>query len=342
MEIYFADVGQGTSNVILIGNRSALVIDTGKRASDLRLLLHHLNVDTLSLLAISHLDSDHAGGAPAMLTQFRGKIGLVCYPNDHRVRETPFWKKLQKELNDGSIDRDQLIRMEYEKSPKTLWRSTALGAELKVFSPTFGENQEAMESEDTNAMSGVLVMKVGDHRVVFPGDSSTEQWREIRKRRGSPLDCEAIAVPHHAGIIWPRHWNATQRQAELQWLYTDGVRPGIAIISVGTSNSDGHPREEVVRTLRNLGVTVLCTQITNQCCADPETHRAGVLPIIIPGRSTLRATKTTAGNSKDVACAGTVVADITPKSFALRRLAKHQAAVDALPRTTMPAMPLCR
>ena len=43
MEVYFLDVGQGTSNVILVGARRAIVIDTGRRASDLRLLLNSLS-----------------------------------------------------------------------------------------------------------------------------------------------------------------------------------------------------------------------------------------------------------------------------------------------------------
>lgn len=341
MEVYFADVGQGTCNVILLGKRRAVVIDTGKRASDLRLLLNDLKVDTLEVLALSHLDSDHSGGAPAMLTEFRGRINRVCYPHDHRIFDTPFWKKLENELAANHISPDRLVRMEYETNPKTLWSSTSLKAELKIFSPTFGENQEAMKRKDTNATSGVLVLKVDNRRVVFPGDSSTAQWRKIREVRGAPLECEAIAVPHHGGVIWPHYWTTTRRDAELQWLYTQGVRPGIAIISVGTSNSDGHPREEVVKVLRQLNVPVLCTQITDQCCATPEALRPGVLPLVVRGRATAETVKTKSGNSKDVACAGTMVADITPSTFTLRRLSKHQEAVNDLPNSPT-KKPLCR
>lgn len=340
MEVYFADVGQGTCNVILLGRRRAIVIDTGRRAADLRLLLNDLAVDALTVLAISHLDADHAGGAPAMLTQFRGRIETVCYPNDHRLEETPFWKKLEEELGADHIHPDQLVRMEYEKTPKTLWKSASLKVELKIFSPTFGENQEAIRSQDANATSGVLVLKVCDRRIVFPGDSSTAQWRKIREVRGLPLDCEAIAVPHHAGIIWPNHWDAARREAELEWLYTDGVQPGVAIISVGTSNSDGHPREDVVKTLRKLEVPVLCTQITEQCHADPESLRPGVIPLVVRGRATAKTIRTSSGNCKDVACAGTVVAEITPAAFTVRRLTQHQSAVDVLPGGAK--KPLCR
>jgi competence protein ComEC len=341
MEVYFVDVGQGTSNVILIGKRRAIVIDTGRRASDLSMLLNHLAVDELSCVALSHLDADHAGGAPAILTEFRGRIGRICFPNDHRVLETTFWDKLQSEIKDRHLLPSQLIRMECEQTPRLVWRSNALKAELKLFSPTFGENQVALEEADSNATSGVLVLKVGEKRIVFPGDSKSAQWREIRNRRGSPLPCEVIAVPHHAGVIWPSHWDDLKLRAELKWLYMEAVRAKYAIISVGTSNIDRHPREDVVDVLRGLNVKVVCTQITGQCCTALEKLRPGLLPIVLPGRSRPVTTLTTSNNSRDLACAGTVVADITPSGVTIRRLGQHQKAVDAL-ATRPTGRPLCR
>jgi beta-lactamase superfamily II metal-dependent hydrolase len=164
-------------------------------------LLNHLQVAELPFIAISHLDVDHSGGAPEILTEFRGRIGKVCYPNDDRIRQTAFWACLQNELADGHLTVNQLVRLECEASPKLVWRAAALKAELKIFSPTFGENELAMEAEDANAVSGVLVLKVGDHRIVFPGDSSLEQWKAIRANRGAVIACGIISVPHHAGII---------------------------------------------------------------------------------------------------------------------------------------------
>jgi competence protein ComEC len=341
MEVYFLDVGQGTCNVILLGGRKAIVIDTGRRAAELRLLLNHLSVDTLACLAVSHLDADHAGGAPALLTEFRGRIDAICYPNDHRVMSTPLWKKIWSEVRGGHLTAQQLVRLEYEKTPKAVWRSPSRQAELKLFSPTFGENQLALGAKDSNAASGVLVLKVGDRRIVFPGDSSIGQWRAIREARGSALPCDAIAVPHHAGMIWPGHWDDAAVRAELRWLYTDAVRPSHAVISVGTSNGEGHPRREVIEELRKLGVVVACTQITKQCCKSLEKRRPGVIPLVLPGRSKPEKVSTASGNSKDVACAGTVVADVRAAAVTIRRLAQHQSAVaalDAQPRCS----PLCR
>jgi competence protein ComEC len=341
MEVYFVDVGQGTSNVILLGGRRAIVIDTGKRAADLTKLLHHFHVSELACLVLSHLDNDHAGCAPAMLTAFRGAVEKVCYPTDHRIHKTPFWEKLQDELDRGHLEAEQLCRLECQDRPKLLWRSTATKAELKIFSPTFGVNQLAMGAEDANATSGVLVLTVGDRRVVFPGDSTVGQWREIRSRLGKPLDCDVIAVPHHAGVIWPGHWEEAQARAEMQWLYADAVRPGFAVVSVGTSNEYGHPRSEVMETLRTLGVRILCSQITSRCASPLEALRPGVISMHLPGRSSRSTLLTSAGNSKDLACAGTVGVEIGPDSLTVQRWRQHRAAVNRLP-TVGSSSPMCR
>jgi beta-lactamase superfamily II metal-dependent hydrolase len=341
MEVYFLDVGQGTSNVILVGGRRAIVIDTGRRAADLRLLLNHLHVSEIPCLILSHLDKDHVGGAPEVLTQYRGCIDRVCYPNDHRVQQTAFWDKLWAEIQDGHLAPDRLVRLEYEDRPKTLWRSTKLAAELKLFSPTFGENQAAIAGRDANRTSGVLVLKVGDRHLVFPGDSSLAQWQAIRQRRGAALGCDVLAIPHHAGMIWPAHWADPQIRGAMSWLYTEAVRPRFAVVSVGTSNTDGHPRPEVVQTLRALGVNVLCTQITRQCCDDLEGLRPGVLVPTLPGRSKAAPVFTSSDNSRDLACAGTVMAEVSPTDVVIRRVGQHRAAVDRLARAAG-GHPLCR
>lgn len=341
MEVYFVDVGQGTSNVILLGKRRAIVIDTGKRSADLSRLLNHLQVAELTVLALSHLDDDHSGGAPGIMTEFRGRIGKICYPNDHRTPDTRFWEALQDEIDSKDIEHDQLVRLEYEDRPKGIWRSAALGAELKLFSPSYGENQMALRREDPNATSGVLVFKMGNRRIVFPGDSTLEQWQEIHRRMGQSLPCDIIAVPHHAGVIWPNGWANTRIQSELQWLYSVAVQPKHAVISVGTSNTDRHPRPEVLGILRGLGVKILCTQITEQCSTPLERHRPGILPLILPGRSQSITALTTSGNSRDLACAGTIVADISSAAVGIRRIALHQQSVNAIQGMTG-GSPLCR
>ena len=74
-ECWFLDVGQGTSNVILLGGGRAIVIDTGPHGSHQTMqLLTQQYVDTLEALIVSHNDSDHDGNVGQILGQYRKSL----------------------------------------------------------------------------------------------------------------------------------------------------------------------------------------------------------------------------------------------------------------------------
>ncbi|MFO0953732.1 MAG: MBL fold metallo-hydrolase [Isosphaeraceae bacterium] len=79
-QCYFLDVGQGTSQVILLGDGRAVVIDGGPDADarvPLRLLTRH--VRSLAALVVSHNDADHARGALPILNHFRFSLDRLCF-----------------------------------------------------------------------------------------------------------------------------------------------------------------------------------------------------------------------------------------------------------------------
>lgn len=334
MEAYFIDIGPGTSNLILLGRSRAIVIDCGERSGALLQLLARFRVQEIVRLIVSHNHEDHVGGAVGVLAEYEGRIGQICFLEDGLLYETKFWRRIKKQLCDRTLTYDQLVRLECGKNPKELFRDRRDDLSLKIFAPNFADNLEATEGGAPNSTSGVLVLTVGSRRIVFAGDSTIGQWRRIRQARGKALDCDLLAVPHHAGIIW-------SDPADIEWLYTEGVRPTYAYVSVTTSNTHKHPRPEVIRSLTRNGAAIACSQITNRCCDTLESLRPGILPPILPGRSKPTADLTRAGNSRNVACAGTMVAEIVGDRFDLHRFADHQIAVDRLAAGAA-GHPLCR
>jgi len=194
--------------------------------------------------------------------------------------------------------------------------------------------------ESPNATSGVLALICGRRKIVFPGDATLQDWRQIRKRLGAPVAADILAVPHHGGQVVPPS-RSQQPAEELRWLYQEGIHCRHAVISVGTSNNYGHPESMTVAALRESGATIICTQITRQCHDDLESLRPGVVQPAFPSRSTRRRELTTSGNSRNVACAGTVISEIGPEAVTIRQLSAHQRAVDGL-ATTAGGHPLCR
>jgi competence protein ComEC len=334
MEVYLVDIGRGTSNLILLGRSRAIVIDCGARSGVLLQLLERFGIQEIVRLIVSHNHDDHAGGAVGVLTQYEGHVGQVCFLQDGILNQTPFWQRVQRQLIDGTLSFEQLIRLECGPTPKELFRDRTTGVSLKIFAPSFADNLEATQAGAPNATSGVLVLTTGRRRVVFAGDSTISQWRRIRQIRRRALDCDLLSVPHHAGSI-------SKDPTDIDWLYTEGVRPAHAYVSVATSNTYGHPRREVIQSLVRNGTAVACSQITRQCCDSLESLRPGVLPPIHPSRSRQTADLTWAGNSRNVACAGTMVAEIVGDGFRLHRFADHQAAVDRLSDNPL-GHPLCR
>jgi hypothetical protein len=173
------------------------------------------------------------------------------------------------------------------------------------------------------------------HRIIFAADSEVTQWQEIRRLSGQRQTCDILAVPHHAG-------ETQSTEEQLRWFFDEAIVPTIAVISVGTSNTHGHPRPDVIRAMSARGVKILCTQITRKCCDNLESLRPGVLqPHSVLGRSSPKQAMTTCHNSKNVACAGSVRAVITADAIVVDRLDEHQQAVDRLASAAQ-GHPLCR
>ena len=344
METWFLDIGQGTANVLLLGDRRAAVIDCGPagKLSPLLGLLRHY-ADTIDLLAVSHNDADHRGGAEAVLGAYPKAIRRFLYVGDRPTRSNRTFRLLLDQRRRGLFTGTISPLVREEQGPRSLLPDPAhplpTDLTLKLFAPTFFEAEQAQAARDANAASGVLVLDVGRQRIVFPGDASVGLFRTIHGRRGRPLAADLFVVPHHGGVIWPE---GADPQRELRWLYSEGVRPEFAVVSVGSSNQHGHPRHEVIEALLNGGCpAILCTQLTGSCCDDPEAFRVMNPP---PGRyCRSRRTRdlTAAGNSRNVACAGTVVAEVTQNDFKIGRLRDHQRAVDDLAAARY-GHPMCR
>ena len=181
----------------------------------------------------------------------------------------------------------------------------------------------------------VFFLDVGAHRVVFAADSEVAQWKEIRRSAGARQTCDVLAVPHHGGA-------AASTEAELSWLLDESIAAKVAVVSVGTSNTHGHPRADVIQAMTARGIIVMCTQITRKCSEDLEGLRPGVLqPVTVLGRSLATQDSTRQGNSRNVACAGTVRTIFSADAVVIDRIGDHQRAVDDLAACGS-GHPLCR
>ena len=322
--------------MLLLGGQQAVVIDGGARGS--RTLLQALDrfrVSRIVRLIVSHNHADHAGGTASLLSQYPGKIDQIWLLQDTNLLKSALFERITQQLADGILSKRQLHRLERDQQPKLVYADPEMSLRLLLYSPRFAENLQAQKAATPNATSAILSLDVGNRRVLFAADSEISQWRQIRNARNKPLDCDIVAVPHHAGGL------QSSTDEEIGWLFSQAIRSRFAVVSVGTSNTHGHPRENVIRAITASGTTVLCTQITQKCHSNLEALRPGVLLPNVIGRSSPTRDVTASGNSRNLACAGTIVADVTAESVEIQRIESHQRAVDQL-ATEATGCPLCR
>lgn len=333
-ECCFVDVAQGSANIILLGERRAIIIDCGPRQAFAPIrVLEYYGVETITALIVTHNDMDHCGGAELLLSRYRDAIDRVYFLEDRPSRKNFFLARVRQEIEREALDREQVRRLE---SDDVIYRDDQTGLVLQVMFPAMLDNIDALQSAVPNATSGVLHLRYGSRGVLFPGDVDEGGLRVLSNDGATPVECDVVAVPHHGGRLTTKDGpEAYQR------IYEHSIRCKIAIVSIGSSNQHKHPLRDHVAGLRRAGVTVICTQITPRCCDNLEGLRPGVSRSALPGASSAAKQLTQAYRSKHVACAGSIMLAIGLDGVVVQGLTQHQTSVGRLERDGS-GHPLCR
>lgn len=335
------------SNVILLGKRRAIVVDCGGAQAQILLrLLDHFRIESIARLIVSHNHDDHSRGAAAVLTAFCQQIEEVWLVEDSARARSLFWRRLSEEVREGHLSRDQIKRLEREKKPRVVFQDKNVS--LITIAPDCLTNFRAVDDRDPNVTSAILMLKHGQHKIIFAGDSTIQEWEDVFQRMNRPLRCEILTVPHHAGGIWARRQPGetgpdTSRRisSELDWLYTNAVNAKYGVVSVGTNNSYRHPRPEVMEALKRADTIPICTQMTGQCTNDLEVQRLRSLPLALPSRSVLQEDVNEKSKSRNVPCASTILVEMREDEIVIQRFADHQAMITEL-HEAHSGTPMCR
>ena len=223
-ELLAADVGQGTA-VLVRTNAHALLYDAGPRYSlesdaGNRVVVPLLRaLDTpLDRLVLSHRDTDHVGGAPAILaTQPQADV-LSSIEHDHPLQAL---RPAQRCV----------------AGQHWLWDGVA----FDVLHPTA---QDYDTPAKPNALSCVLRISNGHRSVLLAGD--IEQPQEARLvKDGANIKADVLLVPHHG--------SKTSSSAA----FLDAVAPQWAIVQSGYRNRFGHPAGVVMARYQERGIAVV-------------------------------------------------------------------------------------
>jgi competence protein ComEC len=223
-ELLAADIGQG--NAVLVQTAShALLYDTGprySRESDAghRVLVPLLRAQGVRLdtLVLSHRDSDHTGGAPAVLAMQPQAALLSSIEADHEL---------------------QRLRpaMHCEAGQQWVWD----GVRFEVLHPQAMDYDTARRS---NALSCVLRVSNGMQTLLLAGDIEQAQEAQLLAS-GVPLQAQVLLVPHHGS------------KTSSSPAFLEAVAPRLALVQAGYRNRFGHPAAPVLARYAERGVRVV-------------------------------------------------------------------------------------
>lgn len=232
LKVFFLDVGQGDSSVILFRDK-VILIDAGDtdRGDTVVRALQDLGVRKIDLLVATHPHADHIGGMQDVIANFEVEKVL----DSGLPTSSSLYEKFLL-----TIDHKQIPYIVAERG-QTIEIDPAL--RILVLSPP----RERI-GDDLNTNSIVIRVSYGTVNLLYTGDA-TVPAEEALVKSGYPLDAQVLKVGHHGS-------SGASSAAFLQ-----RVSPQVAVISLAKDNDYGHPHKETLERLKAAGPTVFRTDM---------------------------------------------------------------------------------
>lgn len=251
LRVLFLDVDQGDATLVRFPTGQSLLVDAagsvrGRSAVGERVVapvLWRAGVRRLDYLAVTHGDPDHAGGAEAVIADFRPREVWegVPVPGSERMRRIAAaareagaaWRTLQA----GDALRVGEVEVVVRHPPPPAWE------------------RPRVRNDDS------LVLELRHERVsiLLPGDIGAD----VEAQLGPLLPRSPLRV-----LKTPHHGSRTSSSAA----FVAATAPAVAVVSAGRENRFGHPDPAVVQRYAAAGTAVLETARSGaiDVCSDGE------------------------------------------------------------------------
>jgi competence protein ComEC len=211
------DVGQGMALVLETAHHT-LVFDTGPKVSEdadagARVIVPYLRargIDRVSMLVVSHLDSDHSGGARSLIETLAVERVLTSIEPEHPILQAAH-----------DVQRCQA------------GQHASLGAlELTVLNPPAALYERPRAT--TNQKSCVILAQIGATRALLTGDVPAREEAAMVAASGAALRAQVMVAPHHGS------------KTSSSEVFVGAVAPRWVSVQAGYRSRFGHPHPDVV------------------------------------------------------------------------------------------------
>lgn len=228
--IDFLDVGQGDSILIRSPEGKTALIDAGPSRDAAYQALRRKRIESLDMVIVTHHHSDHYGGMDQVIRNLKPRYFLAT----NSPHTTKMYLKLLQTVRDEGITSVQ---------PTARPRRIELGSVVMTILP---QPPETPDEENNNSIG--IRLEYGGFVVIMTGDSEDDERKWWMSHNPDLLkDCTILKLAHHG----------SRNGTDQRWL--DLLQPEVAVASLATGNSYGHPHSETVSLLRRNQVPLLRT-----------------------------------------------------------------------------------
>lgn len=247
LRVWFFDVGQGDAQFLDFADGNQILIDGGPDRKILQGLGKAMSFydRSIDLMILTHPHKDHVFGLIEVLKIYKvGKIFLSKVSFD-----SSFYKEFL------AIAREKNIPLEYLSDGDEI--KIGEFAEFDFLSPqkndenkNFIAENESFGAKGQNLNDSSLVSKFiyGNNTILFTGDAGIN-IEEMILSQGHNIKSDILKVGHHGS-----KYSSSEE-------FLKAVNPDYAVIEVGKNNKYGHPAEQTLNRISNIGAKILRTDI---------------------------------------------------------------------------------
>ncbi|MGN1337030.1 MAG: ComEC/Rec2 family competence protein [Candidatus Coprovivens sp.] len=217
LQIYYFDVGQADS-ILILNNDTSMLIDAGNNADGPLLvdyIKNKLKINKIDIVVGTHPHEDHIGGIDDIINNF--DIGDVYLPEVITTTKT---------------FEDMITAIENKNLEISV---PEIGEKFKLGEADFEIIYTGTDDKDLNATSIIINMLYGEKSYLFTGDTTEEVEATILNKN---IDIDVLKVAHHGS------------RYSSSYEFLNIATPEFAIVSVGEENSYEHPHIEAINRIK--------------------------------------------------------------------------------------------
>jgi len=240
LEIYFLDVDQGDSSIIISPSGQVAMIDSGPNESLILRYLQNLGISQIDLLIATHAHADHITGMDKIIAQYKPKA-FIDPGIPHTTRA---YEKMMTAIEKYNISYYEGIS-----------RKINLGSLTFTILPPA---EPLIEESTLNNNSTVVRLDFKDFSCLFTGDIEKKREGQLLIKSRDSLNVDILKIAHHGS------------SSSSSSLFIKSVKPKMAVICCGQGNQYGHPHQETLTLLQNLGINIYRTDLNGTILVETD------------------------------------------------------------------------